>query len=53
VPTDSRLTVELDVTGYGTDERGPYATADGWLWVDGRCIYEVKGLGARLVLETR
>jgi hypothetical protein len=49
VPTDSRLTVELDVTGYGTDERGRYAIADGWLWVDGRCIYEVKGIGARTV----
>jgi 3-hydroxymyristoyl/3-hydroxydecanoyl-(acyl carrier protein) dehydratase len=50
VPTDARLTVELDVTGFGVDERGPYATADGWLWVDGRCIYHVTGLGTRLLL---
>jgi 3-hydroxymyristoyl/3-hydroxydecanoyl-(acyl carrier protein) dehydratase len=49
VPTDTRLTVELDVTGFGADERGPYATADGWLSVDGRCIYQVTGLGMRLV----
>ncbi|GIJ60339.1 beta-ketoacyl synthase N-terminal-like domain-containing protein [Virgisporangium aurantiacum] len=49
VPTDTRLTVELDVTAFGTDERGRYATADGWLWVDGRRIYHVAGLGMRVV----
>jgi acyl transferase domain-containing protein/3-hydroxymyristoyl/3-hydroxydecanoyl-(acyl carrier protein) dehydratase len=48
VPTDSRITIELDITGVGTDERGRYATADGWLWVDGRRIYHVTDLGARL-----
>jgi 3-hydroxymyristoyl/3-hydroxydecanoyl-(acyl carrier protein) dehydratase/malonyl CoA-acyl carrier protein transacylase len=52
VPTDGRVTVELDVTGYGTDGRGTYATADGWLWVDGRRIYQVTGLGARAVPGT-
>ena len=49
VPTDARVTVELDVTGFGADDRGPYATADGWLWVDGRRIYEVTDLGMRVV----
>lgn len=49
VPTDTRLTVELDVTSFGTDERGRYAIADGWLWVDGRRIYHVAGLGMRVV----
>jgi len=49
VPTDTRLAVELDITAVGVDERGPYATADGWLWVDGRCIYQVSGLGMRVV----
>lgn len=48
VPTDTRITIELDITGVGTDERGRYATADGWLWVDGRRIYHVTDLGARL-----
>jgi acyl transferase domain-containing protein/3-hydroxymyristoyl/3-hydroxydecanoyl-(acyl carrier protein) dehydratase len=52
VPTDTRLTIELEVTGVGTDERGRYATADGWLWVDGRRIYRVTGLGTRLVPRT-
>ncbi|GAA4457702.1 hypothetical protein [Phytohabitans houttuyneae] len=22
-------------------------TADGWLWVNGRCVYQVSGLGTR------
>jgi 3-hydroxymyristoyl/3-hydroxydecanoyl-(acyl carrier protein) dehydratase len=45
VPTDGRIVVELDVTAIGGDERGWSATADGWLWVDGRRIYQVTGLG--------
>jgi 3-hydroxymyristoyl/3-hydroxydecanoyl-(acyl carrier protein) dehydratase len=49
LPTDDRVTVELDITGYSTDERGRYATADGWLWVDGRRIYHVSGLGIRVI----
>jgi 3-hydroxymyristoyl/3-hydroxydecanoyl-(acyl carrier protein) dehydratase/malonyl CoA-acyl carrier protein transacylase len=49
VPTDTRLTIEIDVTGYGADEDGPYATADGRLWVDGRAIYQVTGLGVRIL----
>jgi 3-hydroxymyristoyl/3-hydroxydecanoyl-(acyl carrier protein) dehydratase len=53
VPTDGRVTVELDITGYGTDDRGRYATADGWLWVDGRRIYQVTDLGMRIVTGGR
>jgi acyl transferase domain-containing protein/3-hydroxymyristoyl/3-hydroxydecanoyl-(acyl carrier protein) dehydratase len=49
VPTDARVTVELDITALGSDERGRYATADGWLWVDGRRIYQVTNLGLRVV----
>jgi 3-hydroxymyristoyl/3-hydroxydecanoyl-(acyl carrier protein) dehydratase len=48
-PASGRLTIELDITGLGEDERGRYATADGWLWVDGLRIYHVSGLGMRLV----
>ena len=47
--TDGRVTVELDVTGYGSDPDGTWATADGWLWVDGRRIYHVTNLGLRAV----
>jgi len=49
VPTDARVTVELDITGSGIDGQCPYATADGWLWVDGRRIYQVTDLGLRVV----
>ena len=48
-PTDRRLTIELEITGLGEDERGRHATADGWLWVDGQCIYHVSDLGLRVV----
>jgi 3-hydroxymyristoyl/3-hydroxydecanoyl-(acyl carrier protein) dehydratase/malonyl CoA-acyl carrier protein transacylase len=44
-PTDGQLTVELEITVAG----GGYALADGWLWVDGRRIYHVAGLGMRVV----
>ena len=49
LPTDGRLTIELEITGLGEDERGRYATADGWLWVDGLRIYHVSDLGMRVV----
>jgi 3-hydroxymyristoyl/3-hydroxydecanoyl-(acyl carrier protein) dehydratase len=42
-PTDTLVTVDLDITAVD----GSAATADGWLWVDGRCIYHVTGLGIR------
>ena len=48
-PTDGQLTVELEITAAGQDDRGRYALADGWLWVDGRRIYHVAGLGMRVV----
>jgi hypothetical protein len=48
-PTDGQLTVELEITAAGQDARGEYALADGWLWVDGRRIYHVTGLGARVI----
>ena len=48
-PTDGRLIVELEITAAGRDDRGRYALADGWLWVDGRRIYHVAGLGMRVV----
>jgi 3-hydroxymyristoyl/3-hydroxydecanoyl-(acyl carrier protein) dehydratase len=48
-PADGQLTVELEITAAGDDDRGRYALADGWLWVDGRRIYHVVGLGIRVV----
>jgi 3-hydroxymyristoyl/3-hydroxydecanoyl-(acyl carrier protein) dehydratase len=49
VPTDLRVTVELEVTGLGEDALGRYATADAWLWVDGRRIYQITNLGVRVI----
>jgi acyl transferase domain-containing protein/3-hydroxymyristoyl/3-hydroxydecanoyl-(acyl carrier protein) dehydratase len=53
LPTDGRLTVELDITRLGEDARGRHATADGWLWVDGLRIYHVSDLGMRAVAGQR
>jgi 3-hydroxymyristoyl/3-hydroxydecanoyl-(acyl carrier protein) dehydratase len=48
VPADRLVTVELEITGRGGDRYSCHATADGWLWVDGRRIYHVSGLAARV-----
>jgi 3-hydroxymyristoyl/3-hydroxydecanoyl-(acyl carrier protein) dehydratase len=48
-PTDGQLTVELEIIAAGRDDRGRYAVADGWLGVDGLRIYQVTGLGVRVV----
>jgi 3-hydroxymyristoyl/3-hydroxydecanoyl-(acyl carrier protein) dehydratase len=48
-PTDGQLTIELEITASGQDDQGRYAIADGWLWVDGLRIYQVTGLGMRVV----
>ncbi|WP_405163031.1 polyketide synthase dehydratase domain-containing protein [Nocardia sp. NBC_01499] len=49
IPDDAVVTVELEVTEAGTDERGPFAIADAWLWVDGRRIYHATDLGMRII----
>ncbi|MFJ4654508.1 beta-ketoacyl synthase N-terminal-like domain-containing protein [Nocardia sp. NPDC088792] len=48
VPDDGIVTVELEVVETGTDDRGPFAIADAWLWVDGRRIYHATNLGMRV-----
>ena len=53
LPTDGRLTIELEITGLGEDERGRYAAADGWLWVNDLRIYHVSHLGMRVVRGRR
>jgi acyl transferase domain-containing protein/3-hydroxymyristoyl/3-hydroxydecanoyl-(acyl carrier protein) dehydratase len=45
VPGDRRITIELEVL----ELRGPAAFATAWLWIDGRRIYRVERLGARMV----
>jgi 3-hydroxymyristoyl/3-hydroxydecanoyl-(acyl carrier protein) dehydratase len=49
LPSAGSVIIELEVTSLGDDERGRYATADGWLWVDGQRIYRVSDLGMRVV----
>jgi acyl transferase domain-containing protein/3-hydroxymyristoyl/3-hydroxydecanoyl-(acyl carrier protein) dehydratase len=51
LPRDERVEIDLDIRETGRDERGPFAVADGALWVDGRKIYEGKAFGMRLVRE--
>ncbi|MEV6489816.1 beta-ketoacyl synthase N-terminal-like domain-containing protein [Actinoplanes sp. NPDC051633] len=48
VPTDRLITVELEIL----EIRDRTAFARGWLWVDGRRIYRVDRLGARMIAET-
>ncbi len=39
----------LEITETGVDERGVYALADASLWADGQRIYEMVGVGMRIV----
>jgi 3-oxoacyl-(acyl-carrier-protein) synthase/3-hydroxymyristoyl/3-hydroxydecanoyl-(acyl carrier protein) dehydratase/1-acyl-sn-glycerol-3-phosphate acyltransferase len=49
VPENGVIRVELDVTEVGEDDRGRYAMADAWLWVDKLRIYQMVGFGMRVV----
>jgi acyl transferase domain-containing protein/3-hydroxymyristoyl/3-hydroxydecanoyl-(acyl carrier protein) dehydratase len=49
VPENAQVVVEIEITDEGDDERGAYAVADGWLWVDGLRIYSAQGLAMRIV----
>jgi len=45
VPIDRLVTVELEIL----EVRDRTVFATGWLWIDGRRIYRVERLGARMV----
>ncbi len=49
LPANRLITSELEVVETGNDERGVYAVANAWLWVDGKRIYSATGLGMRIV----
>jgi 3-hydroxymyristoyl/3-hydroxydecanoyl-(acyl carrier protein) dehydratase len=49
VPANERITIEMEIAELGEDERGSYAIATAWLWVDGLRIYQVRDLGMRIV----
>ncbi|MGA5699450.1 beta-ketoacyl synthase N-terminal-like domain-containing protein [Peterkaempfera bronchialis] len=49
VPTDGTMTVEMEILEAAGDAHECHAVAEAWLWIDGRCIYQVRGLGMRAV----
>jgi acyl transferase domain-containing protein/3-hydroxymyristoyl/3-hydroxydecanoyl-(acyl carrier protein) dehydratase/1-acyl-sn-glycerol-3-phosphate acyltransferase len=49
VPKNKIITTELQITEVGEDAQGPFAIAEGALWVDGKRIYSVKNMGMRIV----
>ncbi len=48
LPANHRVTVDAVVTSVEEGDQ-PSLQADGWLHVDGRCIYKMEGFGVRLV----
>jgi 3-oxoacyl-(acyl-carrier-protein) synthase/3-hydroxymyristoyl/3-hydroxydecanoyl-(acyl carrier protein) dehydratase/1-acyl-sn-glycerol-3-phosphate acyltransferase len=51
VPHNRVIRGDLDIVEVGEDERGRFAVADGFLWVDDLRIYQVIGMGVRIVDE--
>jgi 3-hydroxymyristoyl/3-hydroxydecanoyl-(acyl carrier protein) dehydratase len=49
LPKHHRVHTTLEITATGRDERGVYALANASLWADGQRIYELDGLGMRIV----
>ena len=49
LPTNRLITTELEIVEVGTDDRGAYAVAEAFLWVDGKRIYSATQLGMRIV----
>lgn len=49
LPTNRRVTVEMDIMDEGRDEAGPWVSANAWLWVDGLRIYQARNLSMRIV----
>lgn len=49
VPKNEVISCTLEITETGKDERGTFAVADASLWVDGKRIYDCKGLAMRIV----
>jgi len=49
VPTNGKITTELEILEVGEDDYGRYAVAEGWLWADGKRIYHAPRLAMRVV----
>ena len=48
-PSTQLIQSTMEIVETGVDELGPYFVGDGSLWADGKRIYEVKGMGMRVV----
>ena len=53
VPENRRIVTEIEIGEIGRDERGAYAVAQGWLWVDGVRVYHATDLAMRVVSGAR
>ena len=51
VPQNRLITITMEITEQGRDATGPFAVADASLWVDGKRIYQVAGIGMNIVDE--
>jgi len=49
VPENRLITITMEITEQGRAAAGPFAVADASLWVDGKRIYQVAGLGMKIV----
>ena len=49
LPKHSKVHTTLEIIETGNDTRGVYALANASLWADGQRIYELNGLGMRIV----
>ncbi|MEQ1507287.1 MAG: 3-hydroxyacyl-[acyl-carrier-protein] dehydratase FabA, partial [Myxococcota bacterium] len=49
VPENKTIRGELDIVEVGSDDRGVFAIAEGYLWVDELRIYQVINLAVRIV----
>jgi 3-hydroxymyristoyl/3-hydroxydecanoyl-(acyl carrier protein) dehydratase len=49
VPQNRLIIVTMEITEQGRSDAGPFAVADASLWVDGKRIYQVAGLGMKIV----
>lgn len=49
LPHHRQVHTTLEITETGRDARGAYALANASLWADGQRIYEINGLGMRIV----
>jgi acyl transferase domain-containing protein/3-hydroxymyristoyl/3-hydroxydecanoyl-(acyl carrier protein) dehydratase/1-acyl-sn-glycerol-3-phosphate acyltransferase len=53
VPKNRTIMTEVEITEVGEDDRGRFAIAEAWLWVDGKRVYHAKNLGMRIVAGTK